>query len=74
MWLGYVTLSLLPNHPTRSITIRLRGASTDSDAFGQVTELAQPVANELDLYKAKDGDKVRHELRIIECDFLRHCQ
>jgi len=74
MSLGYVTLSLLPNHPTRSITVRLRGASTDSDAFGQVTELAQPVANELDLYKAKDGDKVRHELRIIECDFLRHCQ
>lgn len=69
--LGYVTLPLTMQRPTSSITIRLRGTATDGDAFGQVQELTQPVANELDLYKAKDGDKVHHELRIIECDFLR---
>jgi hypothetical protein len=50
----------------------LKGTATESDAFGQITELAAPVANELDLYKAKDGDKVRSELRIVEIDFLQH--
>ncbi len=69
--LGYVHLPL--DHKgakASSITIRLKGTATDSEAFGQITELAAPVANELDLFKAKDGDKVRAELRIVECDFL----
>lgn len=53
------------------ITIRLKGSASDSNAFGNIKELAAPVANELDLFKAKDGDKVNHELRIVEVDFLR---
>lgn len=78
--LGYVHLPLAPVNdasgrticPAASkITIRLKGTSSDSNAFGQITELTAPVANELDLFKAKDGDKVNHELRIVEADFLQ---
>lgn len=78
--LGYVHLPLSPiNDPagrticpvSNRITIRLKGTASDSDAFGQITELAAPVANELDLFKAKDGDKVKSELRIVEADFLQ---
>ena len=72
MSLGYVTLPLTMARPSETLTIRLRGTATEGEAFGQVQELVQPVANELDLYKAKDGDQVRHELRIIETDFLRY--
>ena len=70
--LGYVHLNM--NRPTsaRNLMIRLKGAATSQEAFGQITELVAPVANELDLYKAKDGDKVRSELRIVECDLLQH--
>ncbi len=70
MSLGYVNLRLEPVE-TSSLTIRLRGAATESEAFGQITELVEPVANDLDLFKAQDGDKVGGELRIIEADFLR---
>ena len=71
MSLGYVHLWVKPIVASK-VTIRLKGTATESDAFGQITELAAPVANELDLYKAKDGDKVRSELRIVEIDFLQH--
>lgn len=71
MSLGYVHLQVKPVVASK-ITIRLKGTATEGDAFGQITELAAPVANELDLYKAKDGDKVRSELRIVEVDFLQH--
>lgn len=66
--LGYVHLKVKPVL-TNEITIRLKGASKESDAFGQIIEVAAPVANELDLYKAKDGDKTNHELRIVEIEF-----
>ena len=66
--LGYVHLKVKPVL-TNEITIRLKGASKEGDAFGQIVEVAAPVANELDLYKAKDGDKTRHELRIVEIEF-----
>lgn len=72
MSLGYVTLPLSLAEPTTSLTIRLKGIAQEKEAFGQIVELAQPVANELDLYKAKDGDRVKHELRIVECDFVRN--
>lgn len=68
--LGYIRLSLKEHSPASQILIRLKGNAIQQDAFGQITELVAPVANELDLFKAKDGDKVRSELRIIECDFL----
>jgi len=70
--LGYVHLNLKRVENAKSITIRLQGSASDSDEYGNVKELAAPVANELDLFKAKDGDKVRAELRIVECDLLRH--
>ena len=54
---------------TDEITIRLKGAAQESDAFGQIVEVAAPAAGELDLYKAKDGDKVKHELCIVEVEF-----
>ena len=66
--LGYVHLKVKPVL-TNEITIRLKGASKEGDAFGQIVKVAAPVANELDLYKAKDGDKTRHELRIVEIEF-----
>ena len=69
--LGYVHLKVKPV-VTDNITIRLKGATVDSDAFGQIVEVAAPVANELDLFKAKDGDKTGGELRIVEVDFLQH--
>ncbi len=75
--LGYVHLPLqraagesVSHGLARSITIRLRGAASDSDRYGHVKELTEPVANELDLFKAKDGEKVRSELRIVEVEFL----
>lgn len=69
--LGYVHLAIANPVKASTLTIRLKGAATSEEAFGQITELAAPVANELDLFKAKDGDKVRSELRIVECDFLQ---
>lgn len=66
--LGYVHLDVKPVL-TNEITIRLKGTSKEGDAFGQIVEVAAPVANELDLFKAKDGDKTGHELRIVEIEF-----
>ena len=66
--LGYVHLSVKPVRTDR-ITIRLKGASTEEDAFGQIVEVAAPAAGELDLFKAKNGDKTGSELRIVEVEF-----
>ncbi|MBQ4022787.1 MAG: DUF4982 domain-containing protein [Prevotella sp.] len=67
--LGYVHLKVVPR-ATNEITIRLRGAGKDEDAFGGIVEVAQPAAGELDLYKAKGGGETRSELRIVEVEFL----
>lgn len=67
--LGYIHLDVKPVM-TDEVTIRLKGAAQESDAYGQIVEVAAPAAGELDLYKAKDGDKVKHELRIVEIEFL----
>lgn len=68
--LGYVHLNI--DHPVLSdtYTVRLKGAASDSDAFGQIIEVAEPKAGELDLFKAEGGDKVNNELRIVEIEFL----
>lgn len=66
--LGYVHLDVKPVL-TNEITIRLKGASKEGDGFGQIVEVAAPAAGELDLFKAKDGDKTNHELRIVEIEF-----
>lgn len=50
-------------------SLSLKGSSKEDDAFGQIVEVTAPVANELDLFKAKDGDKTNHELRIVEIEF-----
>lgn len=65
--LGYVHLRVKPVRSDK-ITIRLKGSSMESDAFGQITEL--DAAQELDLFKAVDGDKTGDELRIVEVEFL----
>lgn len=71
--LGYIHLKVKPVD-TDVITIRLKGAAQDSDAFNQIVEVAEPVASELDLFKARGGDKSGNELRIVEVDFLEYKQ
>ena len=55
---------------TDQITIRLKGAGKDKDAFGGIVEVAEPAAGELDLFKAKNGGETKSELRIVEAEFL----
>ncbi len=68
--LGYIHIT--PTRPVKTdeITIRLRGAGTDSDAFSGIVEVAEPAAGELDLFKAKEGSSTKSELRIVEVEFL----
>lgn len=66
--LGYIHLNVRPVM-TRDITIRLRGAAQENDAFGGIVEVATPAAGELDLFKAKGGDETKQELRIVEIEF-----
>lgn len=67
--LGYVHLDTRPVR-ARNITLKLKGTVENSDAFGQIVEVVEPAAGELDLFKAKDGDKTGNELRIVEINFL----
>ena len=67
--LGYVHLTPVKPVKTDEITIRLKGAGKDKDAFGGIVEVAQPAAGELDLFKAKNGEKTKSELRIVEVEF-----
>jgi beta-galactosidase len=66
--LGYVHLEV--DKPVRSdkITVRLKGSTTDKDAFGQIVEVAGGVAN--DMEKKAKANKGKHNLRIIEIEFL----
>ena len=68
--LGYVHLTPTQRVSTNEITIRLKGAGKDKDAFGGIVEVAEPAAGELDLFKAKNGDATHNELRIVEIAFL----
>lgn len=67
--LGYLHLPVKPVR-TNQITIRLKGSTHDSDAFGQITEVVEAQAGELDLFKAKGGENAKNELRIVEVEFL----
>ena len=69
--LGYIHLKVKPVE-TDLITIRLKGAAQESDAFSQIVEVAEPVASELDLLKTEGGEKTGNELRIVEVDFLEY--
>lgn len=66
--LGYIHLEI--NKPVKSnqITIRLKGSTSDKDAFGQIVEVEAASANEMES-KAK-ASKGKHNLRIIEVEFL----
>ena len=70
--LGYIHLKPSKRVKTDEITIRLKGAGKDKDAFGGITEVAEPTAGELDLFKSKNGGKTNNELRIVEIDFLEY--
>lgn len=65
--LGYIHLPVKPVL-TQTVTIRLKGATSASDAFGQITELAPP--KELDMYKTPGSENSGNELRIVEIEFL----
>ena len=68
--LGYIHLKPTKAVKTNEITIRLKGAGKDKDAFGGIVEVAEPAAGELDLYKAKNGGETKNELRIVEIEFI----
>ncbi|MCR5366375.1 MAG: beta-galactosidase, partial [Prevotella sp.] len=68
--LGYIHLKPTQHVATDEITIRLKGAGKDSDAFSGIVEVAEPAAGELDLFKAKKGGERGNELRIVEMEFL----
>ena len=70
--LGYIHLKPTQNVKTNEITIRLKGAGKDKDAFGGIVEVAEPAAGELDLFKAKNGGETKSELRIVEIEFLEN--
>ena len=71
--LGYIHLSVKPVK-TDKITIRLKGAAQESDGFGQIIEVVEPHAGDMDLLRVKGGEKTNKELRIIEIDFLETLQ
>ena len=70
--LGYIHLKPTKRVKTNEITIRLKGAGKDKDAFGGIVEVAEPAAGELDLFKAKNGGETKSELRIVEIEFLEN--
>ncbi len=70
--LGYIHLKPTKRVKTNEITLRLKGAGKDEDAFGGIVEVAEPAAGELDLFKAKNGGESKNELRIVEIEFLEH--
>ena len=67
--LGYIHLTPPQPVKTDEITIRLKGAGKDKDAFGGIVEVAEPAAGELDLFTAKNGGDTKSELRIVEGEF-----
>ena len=67
--LGYIHLSVKPVQ-TDKITIKLKGEAKESDAFGQIVEVVEPNAGDLDLLRAKGGEQTNNELRIVEVEFL----
>lgn len=72
--LGYIHLTPTQRVNTNEITIRLKGAGKDKDAFGGIVEVAEPAAGELDLFKAKNGGETKNELRIVEIELLEEIQ
>ena len=67
--LGYIHLYVKPVQ-THEITIRLKGASKEGDAFGQIVELAA----ENKPNKKQNNSKAQHRLRIVEIEFKEWIQ
>ena len=67
--LGYVHLLIDKPVCSDEITLRLKGAAHDADAFGQITEVAAIQAGALDVVDDNKGKKKQH-LRIVEVEFL----
>lgn len=68
--LGYVHLNIEKPVMADTYTVRLKGSATEGDAFGQIVEVAESKAGELDVVKAKRDGKAKKELRIVEIEFL----
>ena len=49
-----------------TITIRLKGNTSDKDAFGQIIEVEAKAANKMEQEKSSS----KNQLRIIEVEFL----
>ncbi len=69
--LGYVHIAIDKPVAANTVTIKMLAPSRDSNAFGDVKELAGGNANELDRFVAAKG---KTELRIVEVDFLERKQ
>ena len=64
--LGYIHLDVEKPVRANTITIRLKGNTSDKDAFGQIIEVEAKAANKMELEKSSS----RNQLRIIEVEFL----
>ena len=64
--LGYIHLNVEKPVCANTITIRLKGNTSDKDAFGQIIEVEAIAANTMELEKSSS----KHQLRIIEVEFL----
>lgn len=64
--LGYIHLMIDKPVRANTITIRLKGNTSDHDAFGEIVEVKAKVANEMELEKSKS----KNTLRIVEVEFL----
>ena len=62
--LGYIHLELDKPVETDTITISMKGASEENDAFGELIEVAGNAASEMDAKKSS-----KYELSVIEADF-----
>ena len=64
--LGYIHLNVEKPVRANTITIRLKGNTSDKDAFGQIIEVEAIAPNTMELEKSSS----KHQLRIIEVEFL----
>ena len=64
--LEYIHLNVEKPVRANTITIRLKGNTSDKDAFGQIIEVEAIAANTMELEKSSS----KHQLRIIEVEFL----
>ena len=64
--LGYIHLNIEKPVRANTITIRLKGNTSDKDAFGQIIEVEAKAANKMELEKSSS----KNQLRIIEVEFL----